>query len=257
MQWSRSQLDVASLRVVAAGWLVLATLCASGCSVATLGSARPVDMGAHQVVIAPSLVRIARGGDPYIGPQLEIGERYGITKNADVGLRLWLPMPGYVVDSRIALRRAKDGQSGVDIAVQPGTSYLYVPGGDANSSPLHVATLSLPLLVGIPLGSGRQLVLAAKILDILAIDTSDGVEPANILTVAATAGVVWPITENFSLAPEIGLGAAVLGSLAGYGSNLGVSGTALQFSLGLLFGGKAAPPMKCVPMADSATAQGG
>lgn len=235
-----------SLRAVAR--LALPLLCLSqGCSVATLGTARPVDPGTHQVVVAPSLVRIARGGAPYVGPQLEIGERYGLSKRADIGIRLWLPMPGYIVDSRISLRRAA-GDRGLDLALQPGTSYLYVPGGDANNSPLHVATFSLPLLAGYQFGKGRSVIVGAKLIDILAVDTVDGFEPANILSVAATLGLVWPVTDNFSLAPEVGLGMALLGSLAGYGSDLGVAGSTLQFSLGLLFGGKAAPPVKCVPM---------
>ncbi len=235
--------------------LGLTTAATSGCSVATLGAARPVDMGSHQVVIAPSMVRIARGGSPYIGPQLEIGERYGVSKKADIGVRLWLPMPGYVVDSRIALRRSADPNSGLDIALQPGTSYLYVPGGDANSSPLHIATLALPVLFGLNFGGGRQLVLGAKLLDILAVDTVNGAEPANILSAAATVGLVWPITDSFSVAPELGVGAALLGSLAGYGSDLGVSGTTVQFSLGLLLGGKAPAPMKCVALPVDSTPQ--
>lgn len=221
---------------------------ASGCSVATLGAARPVDVGTHQVVVAPSFVRVARGGDPYLGPQVELGERYGITKGADIGVRLWLPMPGYIVDSRISLLRSKNPNWGIDMAVQPGTSYLYVPGGDANSSPLHVATVSLPLLLGLKFGGGRQLVLGAKLLDILAVDTVDGFEPANIVSAAASVGLVWPITDNFSIAPEIAAGVALLGSLAGYGSDLGVSGSTIQASLGLLFGGKAPPPVKCVAL---------
>jgi hypothetical protein len=224
-----------------------------GCSVATLGAARPVDPGAHQVVIAPSLVRIARGGAPYLGPQLEIGERYGLSKRADIGVRLWLPMPGYIVDSRISLRRAK-GDTGLDLALQPGTSYLYVPGSDANNSPLHVATFSLPLLAGYQFGKGRSVVAGAKLIDILAVDTVDGFEPANILSVAATLGLVWPLTDTVALAPEVGLGVALLGSLAGYGSDLGVAGTTLQFSLGVLLGGRAPPPVKCVPLAVDATA---
>lgn len=245
--WAAKTLGSAALGLLAASL--------PGCSVATLGAARPVDVGTHQVVIAPSFVRIARGGDPYFGPQLEIGERYGISKKADIGVRLWLPMPGYVVDSRISLHRSKSPNSGLDIAIQPGTSYLYVPGGDANSSPLHIATVALPLLVGWNFGGGRQVVVAAKLLDILAVDTVDGAEPANILSTAATLGVVWPITDTFSIAPEIGVGAAILGSLAGYGSDLGVSGTTMQFSLGFLLGGKAAPLQKCVPLPDDATPQ--
>lgn len=235
-------------RAVAAVLSLCVLVVSSGCSVATLGAARPVDVGTHQVVVAPSFVRIARGGDPYLGPQMEIGERYGVTKRADIGVRLWLPMPGYIVDSRISLLRSKNPNRGLDLALQPGTSYLYVPGGDANSSPLHVATLFLPLLAGWNFGGGRQLVLGAKLLDILAVDTVDGFEPANILSVAGSVGLVWPITDNFSIAPEIGVGLAVLGSLAGYGSDLGVSGSTVQFSLGLLFGGKAPPPLKCVAL---------
>jgi hypothetical protein len=229
----------------------LVTLIAgAGCSVATLGSARPVDLGTHQVVVAPSFVRISRGGTPYVGPQLELGERYGLSRRADIGVRLWLPMPGYVIDSRIALRRAPEGKRGLDLALQPGTSYLYVPGGDANASPLHIATLSLPLLAGVQLGHGRQIVLGAKVTDIVAIDAVDGL--ANIVTVGGSLGVVWPLSDNVSIAPEVGVGVGVLGSLAGYGSDIGVSGTTMQASIGFLFGGKAAPAAKCTPLpADS------
>lgn len=218
-----------------------------GCSVATLGMARPVDIGTHQVVVAPAAVRIGLGRSPYVGPQLEIGERYGLSQRADIGVRLWLPMPGYVVDSRVALRRAANPDHGVDIALQPGTSYLYVPGGDANAAPIHFATLSLPLLVGYNFGRGKQVVAAAKLTDILAVDGVDGA--ANIVTTAATLGLVWPLTDSISLAPELGVGTSIHGAIPGFGANLGVAGMTVQASLGLLLGGRAQPALRCVPVA--------
>lgn len=222
----------------------LASMIASGCSIATLGTALPIDKGTSQVIVAPSAIRVNLSGKPYTGPQVEVGGRYGLSKSVDIGARLWLP--GYVVDSRIALRRAPNRARGLDIGLQPGVSYLYIPGGEADSSPLHIASASLPLLLGWNLGEGRQLVVAPKLIDVVSFSGSVNGKAANLLTGAVTVGFIWPLSRNFALAPEVGLGKLLLGSVQGFGSDLWMSGMSGQVSLGFLFGGNAEPPVRCV-----------
>lgn len=218
----------------------------SACSMATLGPARPIDPGETQVVVAPAAMRVGRGSKPYVGPQLELGGRVGLTDSVDLGARLWLPLPGYTFDSRIALRKAKNNH-GLDLALQPGLSYLYVPGGSDNDAPLHIGTVSLPLLIGWNLGGGNQVTVTPKLVDLIAVDTSTYGQTAQLVTAGATVGFVWQVTRQFALVPEVGLGWLVLGSQAGFGTEFGVNGSAAQLSLGLLFGGHKEPAQTCVP----------
>ncbi len=229
------------------GMLAALALGTTGCSIATLGTALPIDQGTSQVIVAPSVVRVALSGKPYTGPQVELGGRYGVSKNVDVGARIWLPLPGYSLDSRIALRRSEDREHGLDIGLQPGISYIYVPGGEADSSPLHIASATLPVLLGWNLGGGKQLVVAPKLIDVLSASSSVDGKAANLLTVATTVGFIWPLTSNFSVAPEIGIGKLLLGSVQGFGSDLWMSGVSGQVSIGLLVGGHAQPPPRCTP----------
>ena len=235
------------LRTVVEAALGLVALLTSGCSIATLGTALPIDPGTSQVLVAPAVVRIGLSGKPYTGPQVELGGRYGLSKNVDIGARIWLPLPGYSLDSRIALHRSADRDHGIDLGLQPGVSYIYVPGGEADSSPLHIASATLPLLVGWNLGGGKQLVIAPKLVDVLSVSGSTDGKAANLLTVATTIGFIWPLTNNFSLAPEVGLGKLLVGTVQGFGSDLWMSGVTGQVSLGLLFGGHTQPPVRCVP----------
>ncbi len=222
----------------------------TGCSIATLGSARTIDPGTTQVWLAPALVRVSRGSKPYVGPQFELGGRYGVTQNLDVGARLWLPLPGYALDARIGLRRARG--AGLDLAIQPGAAYLYIPGGSGNDAPMHLATAYLPLLAGWHFASGHQAVLGVKLIDLVAIDTSTYGQTAQLLTGAVTLGGLLQLTDNFAVAPEVGLGTLLMGSLTGFGADLGFGGTTLQASLGFMFGGRQAR-QHCVDLPAAAT----
>ncbi|MBM4346003.1 MAG: hypothetical protein FJ100_21730 [Deltaproteobacteria bacterium] len=226
-------------------WLV--GIASAGCSMATLGTARPVDSGETQFVLAPAFNRVGLSRSARPGPQVEFGGRYGVTENVDVGARLWLPLPGYTIDSRIALRKAADRNSGLDISLNPGVMYIYAPGGDTNSTPLHFTTVQLAALFGIHLDGGRQVVIGPKIVDILSTDTATSFGSTfNMVIVGSSLAYVWPVTQNLTLVPELSAGVAVMGSVAGFGADIGNNGNVLQFSLGLLFGGNKPPEVRCV-----------
>lgn len=228
----------------------------SACSMATLSGARPVDKGETQVVVAPAFQRVGLTGSARPGGQVEVGGRYGLTDSMDLGVRLWLPLPGYLLDSRIALKRSPHKDRGLDIALNPGVAYIFVPGGDTNASPLHFVTSQVALLFGMHLGGGRQLVVGPKLIDIVSIDGSTYGQTLNMVTLGATVGYVMPMTKTFSLVPEIGVGTLVAGGLTGFGADVGSAGNTLQVSLGLLFGGDKPPEQRCVevpPLPDAAT----
>ena len=166
----------------------------------------------------------------------------------DVGARLWLPLPGYLIDSRIAVVRSPHKDRGLDVALQPGVAYVYVPGGASNDSPLHVVTTQVGVLLGWRMAGGRQLVVAPKLVDILSLDRSTYGQTLNMLTAGATVGYVLPLTAKVAIVPEIGFGAMVMGSLSGFGSDVGNAGNTLQLSLGLLFGGDRQPAQRCTPV---------
>ncbi len=232
-----------------------AMACASACSIATLGTARPVDSGETQFVLAPAFNRVGLSQSGRPGPQVEIGGRYGVTENVDIGARLWLPLPGYTLDSRIALRKAAQPDSGLDISLNPGVMYIYAPGGDTNGTALHFTTVQLAALFGIHLGGGRQIVVGPKVVDILSTDTStDFGSTFNMVIVGSSLGLVWPVTRNLSVVPELSAGLAVSGAVKGFGNDIGNNGNVLQFSLGLLFGGTKGPEVRCVevPIAPAA-----
>ncbi|MSQ82697.1 MAG: hypothetical protein EXR77_07235 [Myxococcales bacterium] len=219
----------------------------SACSMATLGSAKPVDVGETQFVVAPAFSRIGLAKSARPGAQFEVGGRHGLTENVDIGARLWLPMPGYTLDSRIALKKAQAADKGLDVSLNPGLMYIYAPGGDTNASPLHFATIQLAVLFGIHMAGGKQLVIGPKLTDILSADTSTEFGSTfNMLIAGTSVGYVWPITRNFTLVPEVSVGMAVLGAVTGFGSDLGNNGNVLQFSLGMLFGGTKGPELRCV-----------
>ncbi len=227
--------------------VVVFALVGSGCSMATLGSARPIDSGESQFVLAPSFNRIGLSRSDRKGPQFEIGGRYGVTDDVDIGARLWLPLPGYTIDSRIALKKSASADSGLDISLNPGLMYIYAPGGDANDTALHFTTLQVAALFGIHLPGGRQVVVGPKVIDIISTDTSVSLGSTfNMVIVGSSLGYVWPVTRNLTIVPEIAAGVAVMGSVAEFGNDIGNNGNVLQFSLGFLFGGNKGPEVRCV-----------
>lgn len=234
------------MKTTLALWALVAAL--SGCSMATLGTAAPVDRGETQLLLAPGFMRVGLSGSVHPGPQLEVGGRHGITDRVDLGARLWLPLPGYVVDSRILLKRAASKDRGVDISLNPGLMYIYAPGGDNNSTPLHFTTVQMAALFGWRIGGGKQVVLAPKVSDIISVDPSTSFGSAlNMVVGGASLGLVWPLWRGFALVPELAAGTVLSGSVSGFGSSdVGNNGNVLQFSLGMLFGGERAPEQRCV-----------
>lgn len=242
-----------STRRALAGLLaVTATLGLGACTMSTLSSARPIDPQETQVFVAPSVTRsrAGRAGKPLLSPQIEAGGRYGISRRWDAGMRAWLPLPGWVVDAKYAIKRTDLDGGKWDFSVAPGAGWIGgIPGSEVDdSSSLHVLTFHLPFLAGRPFGAGHELVLAPKLVQQVWLATGPNGSTASLLHVGGSAAVLFQVTENLKIAPELSMGWQVVGSLSGFGYDVGLGGSHLQFSLGLLFGGKAPPPVRCAPV---------
>lgn len=221
--------------------ITLILACASltaGCpSMTTMGTARTLDAGETQFFVAPEYSRFSLGGEPLSEPTVEIGGRYGITDDVEVGARVWLP--GYAIDTKIALLRSESEETGWDISVAPALSYLGSMSGTAEGSgyELHVTTLYLPLLMGYNLGGGNSVVLGARIADQIWTTEDQADTTANLLYVGGSLSFVWKVADGIRIAPEVALAAPIVESVPGFGTDVGIGATLFQAGIAFLFGG--------------------
>ncbi len=209
-----------------------------GCpSMTTMGTARTLDQGETQFFVAPEYSRFSMGGQPLSEPTVEIGGRYGITDEVEVGARVWLP--GYAVDTKIALLRSETEDSGWDLSVAPAVSYMGSMSGTAEGSgyELHVTTIYLPLLIGYNLGGGNSVVLGARLADQIWTTEDQEDTTANLLYIGSSLSFVWKVAEGIRIAPEVALAAPVVESVPGFGTDVGIGATLLQAGVAFIFGG--------------------
>jgi len=216
---------------------------ASGCATyTTLGSARTIDEGTSQLYVAPELSRTKRFGKPLFSPQLELGARYGLTEDVELGLRLWLPNAS--LGAKVQLHRSPSEHEGFDLALEPSVGYLGGFSGTATGEgdTLHVLTFGLPVLAGWNVGGGHQLVGSLRVIDQVWTGTDDSTMTANLVFLGGSVGFVFLATEGLRLVPEVGVGFPVVQTLSGFGSDVGFDGLSGQVGLAVLFGGDAPPP---------------
>jgi len=234
--------------------LALGPLAAGCASFTALGPARTIDEGEAQFYLAGELMRVKRGGQPLSSPQVEIGGRYGLTENVELGARIWLP--NVAADVKVQLLRSPTPDWGLDLALDPSLGYL---GGFSGSTEdytdtLHVITLALPLLAGWNLGHGLQALGSVRVVDQVWTGDGDAATTANLVFLGGSLGLVWKITDGVRIVPEVAFASPMVQSLADFGTHVGPGGTVLQVALGLLLGGDATPiPTLQCPQAPAAT----
>jgi len=219
---------VAALNRRALAGALLVALAGPGCaSFARLDSPRTVRPRSRDVLVAPSA---------YVGPRkdgnafnTDVVLRWGVADRADVGMRLSLV--GYAADVKFQLVRADDPTRGVDVAIAPsvggGADISFSTSGTGGR--LWAWQASLPLLVGINLGSA-QLVITPQLLY-----ESLPVLPAGILNAGGTVAIGPMSGRGFSVYPVVAIWKALdarhpIGSLDSPGT------VAIQPSLVFRFG---------------------
>jgi len=167
-----------------------------------------------------------------VGPNVEIGLRYGLSEIVDVGLKA--NVFGGEVNSRVLLV----GQPGFDLAIIPGLGFT---GGELTSGHAQavVATASLPVIAGFQMGD-YVLVFGTKAYAHWALadatETTNGVTTTYpgelILYPGGVVGFLFPIRENFALFPELNVLFPYLTDEAKFARPVLQGGVAFQFRTG-------------------------
>ncbi|HEY7724441.1 MAG TPA: hypothetical protein VH880_03855 [Anaeromyxobacteraceae bacterium] len=215
--------------------LAVAPLAAAlaGCpSFSTMGLARTVPKDTNQIYIAPTVVgttvRTSSGGqyETLTLPQFEIGVRRGVTDGVEIGGKIWLL--GGAFDAKFQLARG-----GLDVAVDPAVSWI---GFKSGSDGFNIVSVYLPILFGVNLSPGTQLVLTPKAISqfyFASGGSSSG--SANVLFTGGSVGLAFKLGETTWILPEATVLYPVLNP--GQSSSLSYDGVVFQAGVGILFGG--------------------
>ena len=209
----------------------------SACTSSTLQLARTTPRGETSTAMAAGVQVFSVSGKRQRVPQFEVGGRYGLTDRIDVGARVWLPY--WELDTKFQLARSPTPTEGWDLAVAPGIGYLGGIPGDREGSGayLHTAALSTTLYVGKNFADGSQLILAPRAVDFVMAGYAEAAGAINLLYAGGSVGFAWKVTKSVRLVPQVSALFNVVGSLADFGTVVGLGGMHGQASLGVLFGG--------------------
>ena len=229
--------------------LLLACLASvAGCAaVGSVQMSDTVGKGNLQVGLEPGLQARATGRvDVY--PHFDAALRYGVSDTVDLGARLGMSM----VEFQSKFLLTAQGNPSLAISLAPavaathqGFNLLFAQGQSTASAGDIVLNVALPLLVGVKLKGGSEVVLGPRLQNFFLLPAQGGSSPgalpfAYVLGVGGTLGFAARLSDNFVLLPEFGLVYPVFNS-AGHSipaATLGALGGQLsaQFKLGILLG---------------------
>lgn len=184
-----------------AAWL------AAGCAtIGTVQTARPIDQGTVQVGLEPGLWGIQDRG--WV-PTANISARYGVSRRMDLGARFGAG--GLGVTGKFALTDPWDDRLVVSVAPSVGGFGLGVLGVGTRSYHAQV-----PLIVGVGIRGGHELVLAPKLAG-WTISGSAGVARGRSMIVGAggTVGLSLRVGNGVRILPEIGMVQPIAGRTSG------------------------------------------
>ncbi len=220
---------------VRSGLFALAMVVAGCPSVSTLGTARTLDKGKLQVVVAPALVGAAGdvAGTVSAGalPQGELVVRYGLSERFELGAKLWVG--GMGLEGKYSLLKAPSMESGRDVSLG------FVAAGLPVSRSIFDTEVSqkflyfqVPLLFGFN-RRGSQLVVGAKLLDAMTTGTAG---TASVFSVGGSIGYAFKVNDGVRLLPELSLAYPFFGISPG-STWLGSSDVTFQLNFAILLGG--------------------
>ncbi len=210
---------------------LLGSLFLLGCpSASSLTSARTLDEGQLQFVIAPNLMGLGVSSEegtavPFI-PMVEGQFRYGISDHVELGGKLWFG--GFAGHMKFGLVRPESADTGFNLSLDPGLSYTGVSVNDAVVGAVYVY---LPVVMGFRFGSGHELTIGPRLVPVFGgVSTSDGGSAGNALLAGSSLGGSFKL-GSLRLMPEFSL-------LADTRPEPGAQRAVFsQFSLGFAFGG--------------------
>jgi hypothetical protein len=166
-------------------------------------------------------------------PTVGIAGRYGVTDRFDMGGRIG--PSGFELQAKVMLDHP---QSAYPVSLAPSAGLTVL---DTGGVALRFYTFALPLLIGVPLPKGHQLIFAPRLADQLS-DISAGTAGGliNVLSAGGSIGVAFHVWHLWLL-PELGIQAPVLSTAirtdVSGGSTFGGARATAQGSFTVIWGG--------------------
>ncbi len=217
----------------------------TGCpSFTTMGTARTLPEGTTQFYVASGGVQLrdfrSTSGTgstlETIGlPQFELGARHGVAESVEVGGKIWFL--GAELNSKVQLHRSDTPDSGIDLALGPALSAYPFTAQDSSGKDVQAifAWAHLPLLIGVNVPGGSQLVLGPRISDLIA---ASGGNMTNVFWAGGSLGYAWKIGPTFRILPEVSIAYPIAASQGlQTTTDLAFKGAIVQGVVGFVFGG--------------------
>jgi hypothetical protein len=199
------------------GVVVLATA-ASACVTIPTGTARTLDKGKWQIQAGETGIFSKDTGARADGAQvtrsggvtaMSLGAAYGVSDRVEVGAGVAMSV-NYAVGSlstKLALVRAPDASSGIDLSVAPSIAgwvqFARSSGAGTDESANGLVSLQLPLLLGLNLSGGHQVITGITAAGIY---FGGGGDELRSVYAGASLGFAWKITDGFRFVPQLALG---------------------------------------------------
>jgi hypothetical protein len=198
--------------------LTLALNAVACISATTNGSARTLDAGKSEWFVTPSL-----GAPMAVGA--EAGARKGFTDHSEIGGKI-SPV-GIGLDYKVSMVRSADPESGVNLAVNPGTGVAYSMVSCASFSCDEGIGpyASLPVLFGVKFG-GHELQLAPRVTYSTLLPHGYEQQWSQSLSGGGSLGLAFKMSKAVKVMPEAALMVPFVpeqDSLLGYSGTLGVA----------------------------------
>jgi len=178
---------------------MIGLLALSACSFSASQTARTNGKGNYQIGVEPGALIGGVGGlGVAVGPQLDIGFRYGITDRADVGARLG------TAGLELQYKQQLTGDDGVIVSVAPALTGFFGAVGGVEGG---FVSLPVSLLVDVPVGESA-LVLGPRVHPTLALGGGQG---GFGLNVGASVGFAAKLSDGFKLMPDVAVSVPVSG----------------------------------------------
>lgn len=224
----------------------------AGCpSFSTMGTARTIPKGKTQFHVGMGGQQLRDWSVEDSGalesitlPTFEFGASHAVSDSVEVGGKIWFV--GAEFNSKFQLSRSESPSSGIDLALAPSLSF-YPLSGENNAGQTTSGGLvfvHLPLLLGVNVGGGSQLVIAPRISNTMVWGSASGGESstASIFWAGGSLGFAIKLGDSFWILPEVSVSYPVATSSGMRATtDLAFEGVIVQGQLGLLFGGGSGP----------------
>ncbi len=219
----------------------------SGCpSFTSMGTARTIPKGETQFQVGVGAQQLRDWTVSDTGvlesitfPGFELGISHAVSDGAEIGGKIWLV--GAELDSKFQLVRSESPASGIDVALAPALSYFPFSANGTTGDKVTVSFLflHLPLLVGVNLPGGSQLILGPRVSDTMVVASGGGAsESANVFWLGGSLGLALRTGDTFRIMPQI---SAMYPVAASHGlqttTDLAFKGVIVQGQLAFVFGG--------------------